>query len=83
MAATKGVAVTEEIKDELKARKQSEYEPIHSVIRRLLDHSEATAAEREADPEDIAEEVTTALAQGGVPVVLAEGQLEKLRTVGE
>jgi len=63
-------------------QKIAERETYADVIERLLEHSEATAAER-GDADDIAEEVTTALANGDVPVTLAEGQLEKLRTVGE
>jgi len=71
------------LRDRLREEKLADGETFAAVIERLLDHSEATAVEREADPETIAEEVTTALSQGDVPVVLAEGQLEKLRTVGE
>ena len=76
MQAEKAIAVTEDIKDALDARK-GEYEPYHAVIQRLLDHSEATAAER-GDADDIAAEVTTALANGDVPVTLAEGEAERI-----
>jgi len=77
------IAVSHELRDRLKEKRIADGETMESVLERLLDHSEATQAERgDADPEAIAEEVTTALANGDVPVTLAEGQLEKLRTVG-
>jgi len=79
MPADTQIAVTESIKSDLEARKQGEYEPFHAVIRRLLDHSEATQAERD-DAENIAAEVRTALRQGDVPVTLAEGEAERIAT---
>jgi len=72
MAAEKQILVTDEQFSELQARK-GEFEPYHAVIQRLLDHSEATQAER-SDADDIVEEITTALANGDVPVVLADGE---------
>lgn len=77
MAAKKHVAITEEIHEELQARKQSEYEPYHEVISRALADSEGNTTERE-DSATIAEEITTAMANGDVPVVLADGEAERI-----
>jgi len=72
MQANKAVAVTEEIKAELDDRKLHANEPYHTVIQRLLDDS----VRNEADA--IAEEVTTALANGDVPVTLADGEADRI-----
>jgi len=74
MQANKAVAVTEEIKQRLDAEKQHEHEPYHAVIQRLLDADEGARS----DADDIAAEVTTALANGDVPVTLADGEADRI-----
>jgi len=76
MAADKQIAVTDDIYDRLDARR-AEGEAFYTVVARLLDHSEATQAER-SDADDIAAEVATALANGDVPVTLADGEADRI-----
>lgn len=66
------IAVTEEIKDRLEARKRSEYEPHYSVVGRLLDDSQTPA-------EQIADEIRETLQSEDSDVVLNEDSVENIR----
>jgi len=73
MPADKQIAVTKEIYDALDARR-AEGEAFYTVVARLLDADEGASS----DADDIAAEVTTALANGDVPVTLADGEADRI-----